>query len=79
MFVTLIFDSVAGLLATANQNPGLLEYLATSSEFVENLDQFLQYNPIPCPQLRYPFFFCSIYFFSKFLRTSFLNFILVKF
>jgi hypothetical protein len=45
----MLSDSVAEILVQAN--PKLLSYLATSSEFIENLGQFLQYNPIPCPQL----------------------------
>ena len=49
----MLADSIADILKHQKHNQKLIEYLAKSASFIENLEQFLQYNPITaCPQLR---------------------------
>ena len=49
----MLADSIADILRHQKHNQKLIEYLAKSASFIENLEQFLQYNPITaCPQLR---------------------------
>lgn len=48
----MLADSIADILKHQKHNQKLIEYLAKSASFIENLEQFLQYNPITaCPQL----------------------------